>query len=219
MNNSENMISRIREQKILPLFYHQDTQTCLGVIRALYDAGIRVIEFTNRGECALDSFKNLVAARNREMPDLVLAAGTIRTATQAKSFIDAGADFLVSPVFDAEVSDIAYLNKILWIPGCMTPTEIHLAESNGCKLVKIFPGNLLGPSFISSIKELFPNLDFIPTGGVENEYENISAWFSAGVCAVGMGSKLISKKMLDEGDYSKITQSAKEALANVRSIK
>jgi 2-dehydro-3-deoxyphosphogluconate aldolase/(4S)-4-hydroxy-2-oxoglutarate aldolase len=219
MEREQQIIIQLKQQGVLPLFYHSDQKTCLDVIKALYDAGIRTIEFTNRGEAALENFRAVVAARNENMKDLLLATGTIRTAEQATKFIEAGADFLVSPVFDAAVCDIAYMNKVLWIPGCMTPTEIHVAENAGCRLVKLFPGSVLGPSFVSGIKELFPAMEFMPTGGVEVNKENIGEWFNAGVCAVGLGSKLISKTILQSKDYGAITTMAKDVLAIIAAIK
>lgn len=219
MNSHESIIAQLKQQGLLPLFYHADTAVCLAVTKSLYAAGLRSIEFTNRGEAALQNFKALVAARNAEMPGLLLAAGTIRTAEQASRFMDAGADFLISPVFDEDVCDAAYINKTLWVPGCMTPTEIHVAENAGCRLIKLFPGNVLGPSFVSGIKELFPQIDFMPTGGVEPVAENIKAWFDAGVCAVGMGSKLISKKLLEEKAYDTIEKTAKALLQTVAQLK
>jgi 2-dehydro-3-deoxyphosphogluconate aldolase / (4S)-4-hydroxy-2-oxoglutarate aldolase len=219
MEQQQQIIEQIKKQRVLPLFYHDDTEVCVSVTRALYEAGIRVIEFTNRGKAAMDNFKAMHAAKKDGMSDLLLAVGTIRTADQAKSFIDAGADFLISPVFDADVCDMAYMHKVLWLPGCMTPTEIHVAENAGCKLVKLFPGNVLGPGFVSAIKELFPKMDFMPTGGVEVTEENIGAWFGSGVCAVGLGSKMISKTVLANKDYATITKLAKEALAITANIK
>ena len=219
MDNNEIIIRQIKQQKILPLFYHGDKEVCLEVTKALYAAGIRAVEFTNRGEKALANFKALVNAKNGYMKDLVLAAGTIRTAEQANRFIEAGVDFLISPVFDTDVYDAAYINKILWVPGCMTPTEIHIAENAGCRLVKLYPGNVLGPSFVSGIKELFPEIDFMPTGGVELSKENLEAWFASGVCAVGMGGKLISKKLLELKDYAAIEKNTREVLKIIGSIK
>lgn len=218
MDRSEIIVQQLKKQKLLPLFFHADRTTCIETAKALYAAGIRIIEFTNRGEAALKNFDALIAERNSSMPDLLLAVGTIRTAEQANKFIEAGADFLISPVFDAAVCDAAYLNKVLWIPGCITPTEIHSAEQSGCTLVKLFPGNVLGPSFVSGIKELFPNVEFMPTGGVEVNRENLEAWFSSGVCAVGMGSKLISRKLLDSKDYTSIEKNTREALSLINAI-
>ena len=219
MDKQQEIIEQLKQQKMLPLFYHPDLTVCIEVTKALYAAGIRAIEFTNRGEAALVNFKAMLKVRNSEMKDLLLAVGTIRNAQQANQFIEAGADFLISPVFDADVYDAAYINKILWIPGCMTPTEIHSANTAGCQLVKLFPGNVLGPSFVSGIKELFPGMDFMPTGGVETSVENLQAWFDAGVCAVGMGSKLISKQLLETKDYTSIESATRNVLQIIAALK
>ena len=219
MMTEEKIIELIKEQGMIPLFYHADKTTCIELTRALYKAGVRIIEFTNRGAAALENLKAMVAERNATMPDLVLAVGTIRTANEARSFIAAGVDFLISPVFDAEVCDVAYMEKMLWIPGCMTPTEVHVAENAGCKLVKLFPGNVLGPGFVSAIKELFPKMLFMPTGGVEATKENIGSWFKAGVVAVGMGSKLVSKEVMETKNYTGLETQTKETIAIIQSIK
>lgn len=219
MDRNETIILQLKQQKLLPLFYHGDTAVCIEVLKALYAAGIRSVEFTNRGKEALNNFKALVAERNKSMKDLFLAVGTIRTAAHVSQFIEAGADFLISPVFDAAVCAAARSNKILWIPGCMTPTEIHVAENAGCQLIKLFPGNVLGASFVSGIKELFPKVDFMPTGGVEANKENLEAWFASGVCAVGMGSKLISKKLMEAKDYTTIEADTKKVLELIATVK
>lgn len=219
MESIEKGIASIKAQGILPLFYHDDASLCIDIVRVLYESGVRVIEFTNRGERALENFRDLLQLKEKGMPDLQLAIGTIRTAEQADKFIDAGADILISPVFDADIADRAYLHKKLWIPGCMTPTEIHVAQNAGCNLVKLFPGNVLGPGFVSGVRELFPGLNMMPTGGVEVEKENMKAWFDAGVCAVGLGSKLISKTVLENKDLTTIARKTKEALEIVHSIK
>lgn len=218
MESNQQLIRQISEQGLLPLFYHADSGVCTDVVRALYGAGIRIVEFTNRGAQALENLKQLHQLRLQELPDLVIGAGTITTADQANRFLDAGADFLVSPVFDNDVCDVAYLRKVLWIPGCMTPTEIHVAESAGCRFVKLFPGNVLGFGFVSAIKELFPGMSFMPTGGVEVSRDNLKSWFDAGVCAVGLGSKLISKQLLDDKGFDTIERKTKEALEILRSL-
>jgi 2-dehydro-3-deoxyphosphogluconate aldolase/(4S)-4-hydroxy-2-oxoglutarate aldolase len=219
MDSHQLIIQRIKEQGLLPLYYHGDTETCLAVAHALYNAGIRIVEFTNRGKHALENFKALKAEKDGSMKDLLLSAGTISNAADANAFMDAGADFLISPFFDADVADAAYIRKILWIPGCMTPTEIHSAGNAGCTIVKLFPGNVLQPSFVMAIKELFPGIDMMPTGGVETDKENLEAWFDAGVCAVGMGSKLISKKLLEEKDYDAIEKITRKVLKRIAAIK
>jgi 2-dehydro-3-deoxyphosphogluconate aldolase/(4S)-4-hydroxy-2-oxoglutarate aldolase len=198
------VLNSILTQGMLPLFFYEDAEVSLQIIRTLYKAGIRVVEYTNRGKQAFENFKILKKAQQKEMPDLLLGIGTIKNVSEAEAFIDLGADFIVSPIVNPEVAKIASKYKLLWIPGCMTPSEIYIAQKNGADLIKIFPANVLGPAFISSIKELFPGQLFIPTGGVELNAENISAWFHAGVCAVGMGSKLISKDVLDNKLYDQL---------------
>lgn len=208
---------KIVEQGILPLFYHDDIEVCIELTKALYSAGIRAIEFTNRGEKALANFTELVKIRNHSMPDLLLAVGTIKNPSQAKAFIHAGADVLISPVFDEEIADFTR-DKILWIPGCMTPTEIHLAEKAGCKVIKLFPGNVLGTGFVEAIKPLFPNLKFVVTGGVDATSENLTAWFNAGVVAVGMGSKLITKDSINHRKYEQLSLQTSEILTIIKTL-
>ena len=147
------------------------------------------------------------------MPDLYLGIGTIKTEEDAKKYIDAGADFLISPVFDASVADIAYLHKVLWIPGCMTPTEIHNAQVAGCNIVKLFPGNVLGPGFIEAIKPLFSDIHFLVTGGVDATEQSIMSWLKAGAAGVGLGSKLITKTVLANKEYDVLTATSKQLLS------
>ncbi len=208
----QEVIKQLTLQKILPLFYHEDEKTSIHIVQALYEAGIRSIEYTNRGEYALTNFKSLKKRVASEWPGLQLGIGTIKNITQAKEFIDAGADYIICPTTNVEVATEVHAAGLMWIPGCMTPTEISNAEEAGAKLVKIFPGNILGPGYINSIKELFPGLLFMPTGGVENEKENLAAWFRAGVIAVGMGSKLLTKALVDKNDYEGIKQHVKGAM-------
>lgn len=219
MNTQEKIATGIESQGVLPLFFNKDEAVSLSVLKVLYAAGIRYVEYTNRGEAALKNFKAMRQLANAEMQGMYLGIGTIKTAEQANAFIEAGADFLISPVFDASVCDVAYLNKVLWVPGCMTPTEIHEAEKAGCKLVKLFPGNVLGPGFVGAIKELFPNIKFMPTGGVELEGDNLKAWFKSGVVAVGMGSKLITKTIMEEKDFETLKVNTESALRMIAEIK
>ncbi|WP_316633090.1 bifunctional 4-hydroxy-2-oxoglutarate aldolase/2-dehydro-3-deoxy-phosphogluconate aldolase [uncultured Flavobacterium sp.] len=205
MNKKENVIKQITESGLLPLYYHEDKEVSIAILRSLYSAGVRILEYTNRGENALINFQVLKTVAQQEMPDLLLGIGTIKTAETAKKFLDAGADFVVSPIVSAEVATIVREQNLAWIPGCLTPTEIHEAELLGATLVKIFPGNLVGPSYIQTIKDIFPNLLFMPTGGVEPEEKNLKSWFGAGVVAVGMGSKLLQTNLINEGNFEAMT--------------
>ncbi|MEP6677429.1 MAG: bifunctional 4-hydroxy-2-oxoglutarate aldolase/2-dehydro-3-deoxy-phosphogluconate aldolase [Ferruginibacter sp.] len=219
MDKKEQILKLVPEQGILPLYFHKDETVSVDVMKALYAAGVRAMEYTNRGEAALVNFKKLVEVRNAELPEMQLGIGTIKNAQQAKDFIAAGADYLISPGFVKEVADEANAAGLLYVPGCMTPSEIIAAENAGCKFIKLFPGNLLGPEFMSTIKDLFSGLLFMPTGGVDTTKENIGGWFKAGVCAVGMGSKLVSKDLMEKKDYAKITSLTKEVMEIVNAIK
>ncbi|HEV8505187.1 MAG TPA: bifunctional 4-hydroxy-2-oxoglutarate aldolase/2-dehydro-3-deoxy-phosphogluconate aldolase [Chitinophagaceae bacterium] len=210
---------RIVQQGILPLYFNADETVSIEVLKAIFRAGTRAVEYTNRGEAALNNFKKLVEVKNQEMRDMLLGVGTIKTLQQAESYVNTGADFLVSPGLVPEVVDFANTKNIFYAPGCMTPSEIIEAENKGITFIKLFPGNLLGPEFVSSIKEIFPKLLFMPTGGVDTTKENLEAWFKSGVCAVGMGSKLISKKLMEQKEYSVIEKNTKEVLDLIQKIK
>ncbi|MFZ4771006.1 MAG: bifunctional 4-hydroxy-2-oxoglutarate aldolase/2-dehydro-3-deoxy-phosphogluconate aldolase [Ferruginibacter sp.] len=219
MSNTQKVTEAIVAQGILPLYFNPDESVSVEVLRAIYRAGIKAVEYTNRGEAALKNFTAMVAVRNAEMPGLLMGVGTIKNLQHAEDYMAAGADFLVSPGFVKEVADYAVKNDIFYGPGCMTPTEIIAAENAGIKFIKLFPGNMLGPDFLSGIKDIFPKLLFMPTGGVDTTKENIEGWYNAGVCAVGMGSKLISKKLMEAKDYATIENETKTVLALIQSIK
>jgi len=209
----------IVKQGMLPLYFNADETVSVEVLKAIYKAGVKAVEYTNRGEAALKNFKKLVEVRNSAMPGLMLGVGTIKNLQQAEDYVKAGADFLVSPGFVPEVAGYANKKDIFYAPGCMTPSEIIAAENAGIGFIKLFPGNMLGPDFLGSIKEIFPKLLFMPTGGVDTTRENIEGWFKAGVCAVGMGSKLISKKLMEQKDYLTIEKMTKEVLGLIAAIK
>lgn len=218
-NHTHPILERIKTQGLLPLYYHADPGVCQSVMGALYEAGIRVVEFTNRGAQALENFAQLRRLRDREWKDLTLGIGTIKTGEQARHFIAEGADFLISPGVVPEVGAVAAQHNQFWVPGCMTPTEIITAENLGATFVKLFPGNLLGPAFVSSVRDLFPGIAFMPTGGAEPERANLEAWFKAGVVGVGMGSRLISPAVLKEKAYQKITEQTRATLEMIAEIR
>ncbi len=219
MATKKDVTGVILQQAILPLYFNADETVSIEVLRAIYRAGIKAVEYTNRGEAAFNNFKKLVQIKNSEMPGMFLGVGTIKNLQEAESYVTAGADFLVSPGFIHEVIDYANSKDIFYAPGCMTPSDIIAAENKGIVFIKLFPGNLLGPEFVNSIKDIFPKLLFMPTGGVDTMKENLEAWFNAGVCAVGMGSKLISKKLMEQKDYATIEKLAKEVLQMIQSLR
>jgi 2-dehydro-3-deoxyphosphogluconate aldolase/(4S)-4-hydroxy-2-oxoglutarate aldolase len=219
MPDKNSALQTILDQGLLPLFYYENPEVSLAIVQTLYRAGIRTLEYTNRGPAALDNFRYLKQALSGPCPDLHLGIGTIKTAAEAESFIQAGADYIVAPIVNPAVARVAQAAGLLWIPGCMTPSEIFQAQENQAALIKIFPANIVGPNFISSIKELFPGQLFMPTGGVEIEEENLRTWFRAGVCAVGMGSKLISKNVLEEQQYEMLQHLTEKALKMVKASK
>ncbi|WP_281337445.1 bifunctional 4-hydroxy-2-oxoglutarate aldolase/2-dehydro-3-deoxy-phosphogluconate aldolase [Flavobacterium eburneipallidum] len=218
MSKIQEVTDAIIAQGMLPLYFNADENVTIEVLRAIYRAGIKAVEYTSRGETALSNFAKMVEVRNAEMPDLLLGIGTIKNKKQAEDYLTVGADFFISPGFVPEVAELLNSKGILYSPGCMTPTEIIAAENAGVKFIKLFPGNMLGPDFLSGIKDIFPNLVFMPTGGVDTTAESIGGWFKAGVSAVGMGSKLISKPLMAAKDYAKIEADTKEVLSLVHSI-
>ncbi|HQZ25815.1 MAG TPA: bifunctional 4-hydroxy-2-oxoglutarate aldolase/2-dehydro-3-deoxy-phosphogluconate aldolase [Flavobacterium sp.] len=218
MSNIQKVTDAIVAQGMLPLYFNADENVTIEVLRAIYKAGIQAIEYTSRGETALSNFTKMVEVRNAEMPDLLLGIGTIKNLQQAEEYLKVGADFFISPGFVPEVAAFLIPKDILYSPGCMTPTEIIAAENAGVKFIKLFPGNMLGPDFLSGIKDIFPNLRFMPTGGVDTTAENIGGWFKAGVSAVGMGSKLISKQLMADKDYATIETETKKVLELIHFI-
>ncbi|SDK50555.1 2-dehydro-3-deoxyphosphogluconate aldolase / (4S)-4-hydroxy-2-oxoglutarate aldolase [Pedobacter sp. ok626] len=205
MKTETNPLKVIQDYPVIPVYYNEDAQTCIEVVKASYAGGIRVFEFTNRGPKAPENFKALLAYRNEHFPDMKLGIGTIKTVAQAEAYIELGADFIVSPIVRADLAEITASHNILWVPGCMTPTEINLAEELGAPLVKLFPGDTLGIGFLKAIKPLFPNLKFMPTGGVDVNKENIDNWLNAGVTALGFGSKLFQQPE-NAKDYNWLTE-------------
>ena len=215
----ETLLALIPEQGMLPLYFNKDTQVSIGLLKALYSAGIRSVEYTNRGEAALANFKAMRAVCDSELKDMYLGIGTIKNGEMAQTFIDAGCDYIICPGLVESVAKVADANKVLWVPGCMTPTEVIAAENLGARLIKLFTGNIIGMGFMQAIKELFPNLLFMPTGGVDTTKENIEGWFKAGVCAVGMGSKLVTKTIMDNQQYEELITATKAVLAIIGECK
>ena len=209
MSIKHNILDQIISHPVIPVYYNDDAATCLEIMEACYHGGIRVFEFTNRGEKAEANFKILQQKRDSEFPDLLLGIGTIKTVDQAKTYLKLKADFIVSPIINNELAEITKQHGTFWIPGCMTPSEIALAESLDAVLVKLFPGDVLGVPFLKAVKPLFPALRFMPTGGVDITSTSITNWLQAGVTALGFGSKLFQAPA-DAPNYTWLTDRCKQ---------
>jgi 2-dehydro-3-deoxyphosphogluconate aldolase/(4S)-4-hydroxy-2-oxoglutarate aldolase len=202
---------KIKKIRLMPLFYHEDMGIAAEVMKAVFEGGINLLEFTNRGSHALPVFKELVSLKQESYPEALLGIGSIVDASTAIEYIEAGADFVVSPLLKKEVIDICLEREVFCIPGCATLSEINQAESWGAEIVKVFPAAQLGgPSYIKAIKGPCPWISVVVTGGVRATTENIKEWHDAGVTGFGMGSDLISKDMIEKGNYQGLTEKVKE---------
>ncbi len=205
---------------IVPVFYHSDAEVCMNVLKACYEGGLRVFEFTNRGDFAQDNFIKLVNYAIAHLPGMIIGAGSIVDAATCAIYIQNGANFIVSPILNEDMAKVCNRRKILWSPGCGSLTEISKAEELGAEIVKIFPaGEVGGPSFVRNARGPMPWSNIMPTGGVEPEYDNLCEWFSAGVWCVGMGSKLFPIKEIEAGNFSLITSRVADILAMVATIR
>lgn len=212
------IFEKIEATALIPVFNHSDPETSKQVLKACYEAGLRLFEFTNRGSNAFEVFKEL-AVYAQQFDELVLGIGTIFTKADAIKFHDYGARFVVSPALVPEMAVINNMDELLWIPGCGTVSEVYRAHSLGAKLIKVFPGNVLGPEFVKSVKDVLPASRLMPTGGVSPSRENLSAWFEAGVSCVGMGSQLLPRKLLAEGNFDVLREHIREALTMVQAVR
>jgi len=211
MDKKSELLKLIPEQGILPLYFNNDTEVSISILRALYAAGLKAVEYADRGETAFRNFEKMRKVCDTELKGMYLGIGTIKNESIAKKYIDAGADFIICPGMFESISRVCNEMNMLCIPGCMTPSDIISAEAMGAKIVKLFPANTLTPSYIEAIRAIFPGLLYMPTGGIELNKENLTGWLKAGVCSVG-GSKLITKSIMDNKQYDKLTADTREAL-------
>ncbi|RPJ57374.1 MAG: bifunctional 4-hydroxy-2-oxoglutarate aldolase/2-dehydro-3-deoxy-phosphogluconate aldolase [Acidobacteria bacterium] len=210
----------MKEIGVIPVFYNADFEVARSVVSACADGGARVVEFTNRGDRAVNVFTRLEEFCVKERPDIVLGVGSIVDAPTAAMYIGAGANFVVGPLLDEDTARLCNSRKIPYSPGCGTVTEIHRAETLGVEICKIFPGaEIGGPAFVKNVRGPCPWTDIMPTGGVAPTRESLSAWFEAGVACVGMGSNLITKELLAARDYAGITNKVKEAIDIIRQVR
>ncbi|WBL23325.1 bifunctional 4-hydroxy-2-oxoglutarate aldolase/2-dehydro-3-deoxy-phosphogluconate aldolase [Zunongwangia sp. HRR-M8] len=211
---------QMKETGIVPVFYHSDIQTCKEVLKACYDGGARVFEFTNRGDFAHEVFADLVKYATKELPGMMLGVGSVIDAGTSALYLQLGTNFIVSPLVNAEMAKTCNRRKVAWMPGCGSVTEINYAEELGAEVVKIFPGSQVGgPSFVKAVKGPLPWASIMPTGGVSPTKENLSEWFAAGVHCVGIGSKLFIKNEDGKFDLQKVQAKVAEAIKIVESLR
>lgn len=215
--SKEQIFNEMKRTGIVPLFTHDNPEEAQQVLQAAYAGGVRVFEFTNRRKNSFEIFQHLHRQRNH-FPDLMLGIGTIMDGDTTKKFIDAGADFIISPIMKPEMAEVCHRHDKLWMPGCATLTEIVTAKDNGAVVIKVFPGSVLGPGFVSSIMPVVQDLNLMITGGVEPTEQNLSAWFNAGAMCVGMGSQLFTKEILQQRNWDLLKQKVSEALSIVKKI-
>lgn len=206
------IFEEIKRTRIVPLFTHDDPQVALDVVKAAYEGGIRVFEFTNRKKNSFDVFSTLIKHRS-QYPGLMLGIGTVMDPETTLKFIDAGADFIISPIVKPSMAEICNRYNKHWMPGCATLTEIITAKESGAEVIKVFPGSVLGPGFVSSILPVVPDLNLMITGGVEPTEANLASWFKAGAFAVGMGSQLFTKEILEKKDWAQLKTKVSQALS------
>jgi len=214
------VILKMRESGIVPIFYHKDPDVCRNVIKACFEGGVKVFEFTNRGDFAHELFSELNKWAEKEVPTLVIGAGSIVDAGTASLYIQLGANFIVSPVLNPDMAKVCNRRKILWSPGCGSLSEINYAEELGAEIIKIFPGSSVGgPDFVKAVKGPCPWTSIMPTGGVEPTVENLKEWFEAGAACVGIGSNLITKELIKEKDWTGLANRVAGAVKTARMFK
>jgi len=213
------VIKVMEETGMVPLFYHPDVELGKKVLKACYDGGARLLEFTARGDFAFEVFRELNKFAIKELPGMVMGVGSITDAAAASMFMQMGANFIVTPTFREDIAIVCNRRKVLWSPGCGTLTEINRAEELGCEIVKLFPGDIYGPGFVKAIKGPQPWTSVMPTGGVSTDEDNLKGWFSAGVTCVGMGSQMISKDILANKDFAGLEKRVKETLALIKKLR
>jgi 2-dehydro-3-deoxyphosphogluconate aldolase/(4S)-4-hydroxy-2-oxoglutarate aldolase len=214
------VLSTMLDSGVVPVFYNADLEVVKKIVKACVDGGLKVAEFTNRGDHAVDVFAQLELYCRAELPELILGVGSIVDPYTAAMYIARGANFVVGPLLNAEVARICNRRKVAYSPGCGSASEISEAEELGCEIVKVFPGGQVGgPAFIKSVLGPCPWVSMMPTGGVDCTEESLKAWFEAGVACVGIGSKLIRKDLVQAGDFDGIRDNIKKTLDIVSKVR
>ena len=214
------VLNAMKRTGLVPVFYNSDFETARDVVAACADGGAECVEFTNRGDRAINVFTKLAEYRDSQRPDIILGVGSICDAPTAAMYISAGTDFVVGPMLDEETAKLCNSRKISYSPGCGSVTEIQKAHIFGVEIVKIFPGDSVGgANFVKAIRGPCPWTEIMPTGGVSPTKESLSEWFNAGIACAGMGSKLITKELVAAKDWAGITKKVKEAIQLIKQIR
>lgn len=204
---------------MVPLFFHSDIELSKKVLKACYDGGARLLEFTSRGDFAHEVFGELNKYALKELPGMIMGVGSVTDAAAASHYMSLGANFIVTPVLREDIAIACNRRKVLWSAGCGSLSEIARAEELGCEIVKLFPGDVYGPKFVKGVKGPQPWTSIMPTGGVSPNEENLKGWFEAGVTCVGMGSQLISKDILQSKDFDSLKKQVEEALSIIKKVR
>jgi 2-dehydro-3-deoxyphosphogluconate aldolase/(4S)-4-hydroxy-2-oxoglutarate aldolase len=200
----------LQELGVVAVIRMKDADKLRAVVDAIAEGGVRAIEVTMTVPGAVGLIEKLAAT----LPsDIVLGAGTVTDAATARAVIDAGARFVVGPVFRPEVMAACHERDVAVCPGCFTPTEILDAHERGADIVKVFPATALGPQFIKDVRAPLPQVRLMPTGGVS--LDNAGDWIRAGAVAVGVGSALVDSKAIDAGRLDVLTSNARRIVASV----
>jgi 2-dehydro-3-deoxyphosphogluconate aldolase / (4S)-4-hydroxy-2-oxoglutarate aldolase len=205
---------------VIPVFYHPDPELCFEVVKACYNGGLDVFEFTNRGDHAHEVFAHVIRRLEKELPSVILGTGSVLDAGTASLYIQLGSNFIVSPALKEDMAIVCNRRKILWAPGCGSVTEISRAEELGAEIVKIFPGSQVGgPEFVKSVKGPMPWSSIMPTGGVTPDEENLSSWLNAGATCVGMGSQLVTSEIIKDRNFALLEDRARHISVLVKKIR
>ena len=214
--NKVQVIHAMHDTGMVPVFYNSDPEICKQVISACYKGGVRVFEFTNRGDFAHEIFGELAKWAAAACPEMILGAGTVIDAPTAALYMQLGANFIVGPNFNAEIATVCNRRLVPYSPGCGSVSEISNAQAAGCDVTKVFPaGNVGGPSFVKNVMAPLRWSNIMVTGAVSPEEDNLTAWIKSGVLCVGMGSKLFPKDVIAQGNWQAITDKCVEALGYI----
>jgi 2-dehydro-3-deoxyphosphogluconate aldolase / (4S)-4-hydroxy-2-oxoglutarate aldolase len=219
IQDQETILAGINETGLLPLFYHPDFDIVKEVVAASYRGGARAFEFTNRGENAYEVFVELAKYAKASLPGMSLGIGTVYDGVTAEKYIAAGADFVLAPFTNPEVGKVCLEADVPWMPGTATLTEIFNAIQGGARVVKLFPGEVVGPAFVKAAKGPMPHVRIVVTGGVQPTKQSIDEWFGAGVFGVGMGSNLFPKDVISSGNYAWIEQKVADSIALIKAFR